>query len=341
MIKRLICAIFWVCLFWVAIPAPAAENPPGPPSQGSQEAGNQKSPQPQVEAPNTTGPIITDSALTQDKNTWEIQIIPTLGFVGGVFNSHWQRVSTGNNQANTVRDIPFPGNYKSLMLPTEIYYGITPRLEVSVIVPFVQNWATNVGPFSRAAAFGHLGDVSAQVRYRLLEGSPTSTTVTGYFSVLFPTGHASPLEPKFLSIDQTGSGAFSFTWGIDIYKYVPRGPILLYANIWYTNFAEGHVNQARVYYPDQVTVNLAMEIPFKNSPENRWAFLLEMLSLWDAGRMFGPRANQTPLAIVNLLPALEFLPSKRLTLAAGVQVPLIGRNTTFSYAPTLSLFISF
>ena len=54
---------------------------------------------------------------------------------------------------------------------------------------------------------------------------------------MFPTGHASPLEPKFLSIDQTGGGAFSFTWGLDIFKYLPGFPVLLYANIWYTNFA--------------------------------------------------------------------------------------------------------
>jgi len=57
--------------------------------------------------------------------------------------------------------------------------------------------------------------------------------------------------------------------------------------------------------------------------------------------MFGPTANQAPLAIVNVLPAVEFLPSKKFTLAAGVQVPLIGRNTTFIYVRTLALFINF
>ena len=226
-------------------------------------------------------------------------------------------------------------------MPAEIYYGLTPRMDVSVAVPFQFNWANNVGPASRAANFGSLGDSSLQFRYRLLEGSPTTTAVTSYVSVLFPTGHATPLESKFLSIDQTGGGAFSFTWGLDIYKYLPKWPVLLYANIWYTNYADGWVNGARVRYPDLITLNLAMEVPFKNSPDNRWAFLLEFLGSGNVGRMFGPRANQAPLALINILPAVEFLPWKHGTLAAGIQIPLAGKNTTFTYAPTLAFFINF
>jgi len=174
--------------------------------------------------------------------------------------SHWQRQGHGTGQPNTIREFGSTGDYKSLMVPTEIYYGLTPRMDVSVIVPFVQNWASNVGPLSRAANFGSLGDTSLQFRYRFLNGSPTATTVTGYFAVLFPTGHASPLEPKLLGIDQAGGGAFNFTWGFDVFKYLPKVPALLYANIWYTNWADGWVNGARVNYPDQITVNLAMEI---------------------------------------------------------------------------------
>ena len=74
---------------------------------------------------------------------------------------------------------------------------------------------------------------------------------------------------------------------------------------------------------------------------NRWAFLLEVLSNWDAGRMFGPKANQAPLAIVNVLPAVEFLPFSWFTLAAGVQVSLIGKNNPYGYTPTLAIFINF
>ncbi len=158
-------------------------------------------------------------------------------------------------------------------------------------------------------------------------------------SLQFPTGHASPLASKLLGIDQTGLGAYTITWGIDIFKYAP--PCLLYANIFYTNFTDATVNQVRTYYPDEVTGNFALEIPFKNSPANKWAFLLEVLSTWSAGRMIGPQANQSPQAIVSALPALEFLPTNWFQLAVGVQVSLLGKNTQYTYTPTLACFFSF
>jgi hypothetical protein len=337
--RRLLIGFLCVLLFWGMIPAHAQENSsdtlvPKAPAAEAQKA-------PEVEIPNTTGPIITDLAITQAVKTWTLQVTPTLNLTGGVFNSNWQRRSVGTNQANTVREIGARGDYKSLPVFGELYYGVTPRCDVSVTTSFVQNWASNVGPSSQAANFGSLQDSTVQLRYMLLNGGPTATTVTGYFSVLFPTGHASPLEPKLLGIDQTGGGAFSFTWGLDIFKYVPQVPILLYWNIWYTNFADGRVNGARVNYPDNLTLNFAMEVPLQKSTSNRWAFLLEVLSNWDAGRMFGPMANQAPLALVSVLPAMEFLPYKWFTLAAGVEVPLIGKNTTFNYAPTISFFFNF
>ena len=189
----------------------------------------------------------------------------------------------------------------SFQVPIQLFYGLAPRTEINLTIPFVQNWASNVGPASQAANFGSLGDSSFTVKHMFIKGEPTSTKVTGYFSVQFPTGHANPLEPKLLGIDQTGSGAYAFTWGIDIFKYVP--PCLLYGNVFYTNFTDATVNQMRTYYPDEVTGNFAIEIPFKNSPSNKWAFLLEVLSTWSAGRMIGHQANQPPQAIISALPA--------------------------------------
>jgi hypothetical protein len=335
--------IEFLCLLLLCgvTPARAAEIPSGAPVKEAPATEKQEA-QEQMQLPNTTGPIITDLAVTQAVKTWTLQVTPTLNLIGGVFNANWQRRSVGTSQANTVREIGARGDYKSFIVPLDLYYGITPRMDVSIYTnAFVQNWASNVAPSSLAANFGSLGDTSIQMRYMFLNGSPTATTVTGYFSVLFPTGHASPLEPKLLGADQTGGGAFSFTWGLDIFKYVPQVPVLLYWNIWYTNFADGWVKGARVNYPDNITVNFAMELPLKKSTSNRWAFLLEVLSNWDAGRMFGPRANQAPLALVSVLPAVEFLPYKWFTLAAGVQMPIIGKNTTYNYAPTLALWFNF
>jgi hypothetical protein len=294
-----------------------------------------------ISLPNTTGPIVTDSAVTQSVNTWSAQITPALSFTGGVFGPGWERRSVGADLPTRQQQIEAKGNYKSFQVPVQLYYGLTPRLDASVTIPFEQNWAANVGPPCLAANFGSLGDSSVALRYMFLNGSLTATTVTGYFSVLVPTGHARQLEPKLLDVDQTGIGAFAFTWGIDVFKLLPQVPILLYANIWYTNYADGNVNGVRMYYPDQVTVNVAMEIPFKNSPSNQWALLFEILSNWDVWRMFGPQANQSSSATVSALPALEFLPISWLHLAAGIQVSLLGKNSLYNYTPTLALFFEF
>ena len=291
--------------------------------------------------PRTMGPIITDVAITQPFKTWALQIYPTLYFVGGVFSPNWQRRPVGGDQRTREQQVEAAGDYRSLLVPVEFYYGLAPRVDVEVSVPFVQHWASNVGPANQAANFGSLGDCSVALRYMFLDGKSTAPTVSGYFGVLFPTGHANNLEPKLLGIDQTGDGAFAFTWGIEYFTYLPKGPILVYANVWYTNFVDGRVNGARVYYPDQVTVNLAFEVPLRKSPHNRWAFLLELLSTWDAGRMFGHKANQPSTVLVTVLPALEFIPTSWFSVALGVQVDLLGKNTAYTYAPTLSLLFNY
>ena len=245
----------------------------------------------------------------------------------------------GANQPTRQQQLAARGNYKNLQVGNELFYGLTSRAEISINVPIMQKWASQVGPANRAANFGSLGDSSITFRYMFLNGSPTAATFTGYYSVQFPTGHASPLEPKLLGIDQTGSGAYAFTWGLDIFKYIP--PVLLYGNLFYTNFTDATVNQTRKYYPDQITANFAMEIPFKNSASNKWAFLLEVLSTWNAGRMIGHPVNQPSLGIISALPALEYIPCKWFQLSAGVQVSLFGKNTQYSYSPTLALFFNF
>jgi len=333
-LKILFAAFLVFILLWVPAPAGASGASP-PPTPTRPESGSE------ISLPNTTGPIVTDVALTQAFHTWCVQITPTAYFVEGVFNSNWQRRPVGALQRTRKQRVAAAGDYRSLEIPVQVFYGLGPRTDVSATLLFVQNWASNVGLASRAANFGSLGDSSLSLRYRFLDGKTTAPTVTGYLSVLFPTGHAGKLEPKLLGIDQTGNGAFAFTWGLDYFIYLPKGPILFYANVWYTHFADGRVDGQRVYYPDQITVNLAWELPLKNSPKNRWVFLLEVLSTWDAGRLIGPKANQSSTAIVSVLPALEFLPTSRFTMALGVQVDLIGKNTQYTYTPTLACFFNF
>ena len=62
-----------------------------------------------------------------------------MAFTGGVFSPDWQRRSVGSNLPTRQQQIDTAGNYKSLQVPVQLYYGLTPRLDASVTVPFVQN----------------------------------------------------------------------------------------------------------------------------------------------------------------------------------------------------------
>ena len=80
---------------------------------------------------------------------------------------------------------------------------------------------------------------------------------------------------------------------------------------------------SRHYYPDLVTVNLAVEWPLV---QNRLIFLWELVSYYDAGRLLGPRANQAPQALVSTLPGLEFMASQDWAFVAGVLIDLFGKE---------------
>ena len=105
----------------------------------------------------------------------------------------------------------------------------------------------------------------------------------------FPSGHYRHLNPRFLGTDLIGQGSYTFTPGLNFYKYIP--PALLHANLWYTLSTDTTVAGKRTYYPDKVTLNLAMEYPIVR---RRWIFLFEFVSSYDGGRLIGPQANQPP-----------------------------------------------
>jgi len=272
--------------------------------------------------PSTTGPIITDIALPQATGTASLQIIGLFAITGGNFNSSWQRVSAG-------------GDYLSLAVPVIFYYGIAPRMEIQFFTSYIQNWASNVGSASQSANFGGIGDSGLLLKYLFVQEQEKIPAVAGILIVGFPTGHHRHLNSRLLGIDQLGTGAYSFTVGMDIFKYVK--PLLLYGNIWYTGFTDATVGGQKVYYPDKIILNGAMEWPLAK----RWVFLLELVSTWDAGRLIGTRANQPATAIVSVLPALEFLPTTWFNLALGIQVDLVGKNTPYSCTPVVNVLVNF
>jgi hypothetical protein len=246
-------------------------------------------------------------------------------------------------------------------------YGLWNNLEVFVVIPFVQNWANSVnepGPNGeRSASFGGIGDVNLTFKYRLVEETETRPTVTALFATGFPTGHFKHFNPGRLGTDQIGGGAYAFTTGLNVSKYVK--PFVLYGNLWYTmqtafsgredrsplvaafdeegvptgELAEGDpvATKFRNYPRDIITVNLAAEYPITG----KWVALLELTSSWDGGRLFGHKANVAPAALVSVMPGIEYMATEKFSLALGVNVDLVGKNTSVNLTPLLSMVYAF
>jgi hypothetical protein len=312
----LMLALLWIWTPFVAVRVSWAETP----LEEKARVRGQKS------SPLTTGPVITDTTIPQAPGTATLFIPTFLGFTGGKFSPDWRRAGAG-------------GDFTSLSTQAQLFYGVAPRTEVYMVVPYLHNWAGNVNRSrptrQKDADFGGLGDINLTAKYLLLDEQGKFPAVSGIFSTTFPTGHYRRLNPGNLGTDQLGQGAFAFTPGINFYKYVH--PFLLYGNLWYSMFTDATVAGVTKYYRDQVTVNLAAEYPLRQP----FVFLIEFDSTYDAGRLIGPRSNQPPKITMSLLPALECIVSKDWSFVAGVLIDLSGKNTRYNYTPNFSMFFNF
>lgn len=278
------------------------------------------------EPPATFGPIITDTAIPIEKGKFAIQPTFGLSFLTNTFNKNWKRVSAG-------------GDFMSFGMDWKFTYGLFNNLEVFVVIPYVHNWANNVdepGPGGeRSANSGSLGDVNLTFKYRLLKETQTRPTVTLLFSPTFPTSRLRSLSPSRLGTDVTGGGAYIFTTGFNLSKYLK--PFTFYGNLWYSMQTAYTEFSERVYPRDFVTVNLAAEYPLTK----KWVALLELTSFWDGGRLFGHKANTPPGGLLSILPGIEFMATDKFSLALGVNIDLAGKNTDAAVTPVVSMVYAF
>ena len=365
--------ILWATPGWAVMPPPGAITPPAmekeapAAARAAEEVGGRgEGFQPEAkeetkegekkedECPATFGPIITDTAVPIDKGKFAVQPTFGLSFVKDAFTQSWRRDTPG-------------GDFKSFGMDWKFTYGLWNNLEVFVVVPFVNNWAGNVnerGPNGeRSASFGGIGDLKLTFKYRLVEETETIPTVTALFATDFPTGHFRHFNPGRLGTDEIGGGAFAFTTGLNVSKYVK--PFVLYGNLWYTmqtafsgredrsplvsvlddngvptgELEEGDPRSTsfRNYPRDIITLNLAAEYPITK----KWIALLELTSSWDGGRLFGHKANLAPAALVSVLPGIEYMATDKFSLALGLNIDLIGKNTDAALTPLLSMVYAF
>ncbi len=306
------------------------------------------------ECPSTFGPIITDTAIPIEKGKFALQPTWGLSFVNNSFSPSWRRISAG-------------GDFKSLNMSVKLTYGLWNNLEVYTVIPYIHNWASNVkepGPRGeRAADFGGLGDISLTFKYRLVEETQMLPTVSAIFTPTFSTGHFRHLNPGRLGMDQLGSGSYNFTTGLNMSKYL--SPFIFYGNFWYTmgtaytgredrsplvqvldedgvptgELEEGDpvATKVRNYPRDIITVNLAAEYPITK----KWVALLELTSVWGGGRLFGHKANLAPEALLSVMPGIEYMATEKFSLALGLNIDLVGKNSEAALTPLFSMVYAF
>ena len=55
----------------------------------------------------------------------------------------------------------------------------------------------------------------------------------------------------------------------------------------------------------------------------------------------GPKANMAPTALLSCVPGIEYMATEKFSLALGVQVDLVGKDTTGNVTPLLSMVYAF
>ncbi len=276
------------------------------------------------QAPTTVGPAICDTCIPIETGHVSLTVLSALSLYPGTFNSNWHTVS-------------IKGDFYTYYMPVKVTYGPTKNMEVYLIAPFINYWANNVdagiaGPNGqRSANYAGIGDLTLMGKYNLLpEGdcTPAVSAVAGFASI--PTGHASHLNPGFLGVDAIGSGALTFTTGVNLFKWVK--PFLLYSNIWINSPVNIYQNNSEnVVSREYVTFNLAAEYPLSS----KFVALLEMYSNWTWSNIYTPQGYQTPETLLGILPGLEFLATDKLSLEAGASLDLAGKNGVKKYTPML------
>ncbi len=279
-----------------------------------------------VEIPSTYGPIVTDTAIPIEKGKVAIQ--PTFGysFITDTFNNHWNRVSAG-------------GDFQSFSMNYKLTYGPIENMEVFLVLPYTHNWTRSVdepGPNGETSAVsGGLGDINLTLKYRLVEETPSLPTVTALFTTGFPTGKFESLNPSALGTDVIGSGSYIFTTGFNVSKYIK--PFIFYFNLWYSMPTSFTDDDGKQYPGDFVTVNLAAEYPITE----KWVTLLELSSSWGGGRLFGPTTTLPNESRVSIIPGIEYMATEHFSLALGLSIDLIGKNTDAAITPLLSMNYAF
>jgi Putative MetA-pathway of phenol degradation len=281
------------------------------------------------EAPTTCGPIISDTCLPIETGKASLQFLWAYSVAGGNFTSNWRRVGA-------------KGDFSTFSMPVKFTYGPAKDLEIYAIVPYIHNFAGQVGPSltgpngERSASYGGVGDITLVAKYVLLSETEIMPAITGVAGVGFPSGHAHHLNPGLLGQDAVGAGAFTFTTGLNLFKWLK--PFLVHSNIWLnTPVNLFNSRDDAVRSRESVTFNLAVEYPLSK----RWVALLEFYSTWTWTSISTPQGFQSPATLVGVLPAIEFFLTEKWAASAGAAIDLFGKAGSYKYTPMFTVYYNF
>jgi hypothetical protein len=286
-------------------------------------------------APSTCGPLITDTCIPIEEHHASLQVLSALAVYTVNFSPNWRPVST-------------KGDLYTFNMPVRFTYGPAKNLETYIIAPFIVNWVNNVnrsvaGPNGeRSASYAGLGDITTMAKYLVLEEGEIRPAVSLVGGVTWPSGHASHLNPRFLVADAVGTGAFTFTTGVNLFKWVK--PFLLYSNVWLNSpvnlfkLTAGNAKEPPVRTMESVTFNLAAEYPLTK----KWTLLLEMYSIWTWNTILTPVGFQVPSTILGFLPGIECRVTEKCSFSVGCAFDTIGKNpTSRTIVPTFTVYYNF
>ncbi len=287
----------------------------------------------------TAGPIITDTCIPIAEHHFNLQVLWALSVYTNNFSPNWRPVSA-------------KGDLFTFNMPVKFTYGPVENLETYVIAPFIVNWINNVdkslaGPNGeRSAAYAGIGDITTVAKYQVLEEGEVRPAVSLVGGVIWPSGHASRLNPRFLAragaADAVGTGAFTFITGVNLCKWVK--PFLLYSNLWLNSpiniykMTAGNSKEPPIRAMESMTCNLAAEYPLTQ----KWVLLLEMYSTWTWNTIATPVGFQTPSTILGFLPGVEYLASEKWSFSAGCAFDTIGKSpTSRTFVPMFTVYCNF
>lgn len=194
-----------------------------------------------VNGASTSGPILTQSAQTFAKGQFATSL-------------SYQRFDLDSFSDDFLEDVALDGfeevhNTDTIQIPSiGLSYGLTDRLEISVIIPFVGRTGIAEGELEEPGeaevevlgdSFG-FGDITAIAQYHAFNADHAFVDIAFSLGVKLPTGHTNELEDdqtRFETEFQPGSGSTDILFGTAIGKSI--GAWALNASAQYTLASEG------------------------------------------------------------------------------------------------------